>query len=154
EHVGERHVGAHDRGVAAHLLGPDLATPAVDVADDVANEIAGRHHLHVHDRLEQLHAGLDHPFTHGAAGRNLEGNGGGVDLVVGAVEQRHLHVDHGEADQHTAVPYGGDALFNTRNVLLRHHAADDRAFELVALAGRIGFKPQLDARKLSGAARL
>src|SRR5688500_16074618 len=52
EHVGQRHVGAHHGGVAAHLLIADLAAAAVDIADDVADEVARRHHLDIHHRLE------------------------------------------------------------------------------------------------------
>ena len=74
--------------------------------------------------------------------------------MVVAVEQRHLGVDHREADQHTRVPHALDALLDAGDVLLRHHAADDLALELVAGAGLVGLQAQLDARKLAGAAGL
>src|SRR5262249_48762164 len=53
EHVGERHHRVDDVGVAAHVLALDLAAPRVEVADDGAGVVFRRHHLDLHDRLEQ-----------------------------------------------------------------------------------------------------
>ena len=53
EHVGERHHRVDDVGVAAHVLALDLAAPRVEVADDGAGVVLRRHHLDLHDRLQQ-----------------------------------------------------------------------------------------------------
>ena len=47
-----------------------------------------------------------------------------------------------------------DALLDAGDVLLRHHAADDLAHELVAGTRRVGFHSQLHAGELARAARL
>src|SRR5690606_15549602 len=65
-----------------------------------------------------------------------------------------LHVDDREADQHAGIPNTLHALFDARDVLTRHGAADDGAFELVALAGLVRLELQLHARELTGAAGL
>src|SRR5215468_9760442 len=62
EHVGERHHGVDNDRDAARLLPLDLAAPRVQVADDVADIVLRRHHLDLHDRLEQLHAELGRGF--------------------------------------------------------------------------------------------
>src|SRR6266487_2189319 len=45
EHLGERDGGGDHLGVAARLLPADPAASPVDVADDLAHELLGRHHL-------------------------------------------------------------------------------------------------------------
>src|SRR5437899_4331084 len=45
EHLGERRVRRDDLRVAARLLPRDATPPPVDVADHVAHELLGRHHL-------------------------------------------------------------------------------------------------------------
>src|SRR5690606_16021722 len=154
EHVGERHVGPDDGGVAPHLLAADLTTAAVDVANDVADEVARRHHLDVHDRLKELDACLGRTFTHGSPGGNLERDHGAVHLVESAVEQRHLGVDHGEPDQNTGIPHRLNTLLDARNILLGHDATDDFRGEYVALARLIRLETQLHAGELTGTAGL
>ncbi len=97
----------------------DLAATRVDVADDGADEIARRHHLDVHDRLEDLHAALFATFLHGCAGGDFERDRRRVDFVERAVVQRDLHVDQREADQNAVVPDRLDALFDARDVFVR-----------------------------------
>jgi nicotinate-nucleotide pyrophosphorylase len=62
----------------------------------------------------------------------------GVDVVVGALEQGELDIDHREASQHAAGNRILQALVDRRNVLARHRTALDRVDELVALAGSLG----------------
>src|SRR5262249_53907548 len=118
------------------------------------DEVGGRDDLDVHDRLEQLDAGLFATLLHGCAGRDLEGDGRRVDLVEGSVEQGHLGVDERESDQHAGVPYAAYTLFDAGAVFLGPRAADDPARELIALADLVRLEPELDARELSGAAGL
>src|ERR1700730_46900 len=53
EHIHERHQRSDDFGIAAHVLPLDLPAPQLQIADDGAGEIFRRHHLDLHDRLEQ-----------------------------------------------------------------------------------------------------
>ena len=73
---GELKLRVHDRldnlRVTATVGGLDLAAPAVDVADHVAEVILGSHDLDLHHRLEDLDAGLLRSFAHRAAARDLE----------------------------------------------------------------------------------
>src|SRR5271157_5914745 len=46
-----------------------------------------------------------------------------------AVEQRRLDVDDREAREHARAEHALEALFDARDVLLRHGAADDLRFE-------------------------
>jgi hypothetical protein len=62
---------------------------------------------------------------------DLEGHFRGVHLVVGAVVQGGLDVDHRVAGDHAVGDLFLDALVDRRDVLARHHAADDRVDELV-----------------------
>ena len=81
---------------------------------------------------------------------DLEGDRRRVHLVERAVEQRHLDVDHREADQHAVVPDRLDALFDAGNVFLRHRAADDRRLSnSLPLPVSFGSSAQLDARELA-----
>src|SRR5882672_3100917 len=53
EHLGERHAGGDDVGVGALRHAADLAAAARQIADHFTHVVGGRHHLDVHDRLEQ-----------------------------------------------------------------------------------------------------
>src|SRR6202012_4893629 len=65
EHFRERDDGDHgDVGAALQLI-LDHAAPAVDVADDIAEIIAGGHSLDLHHRLEQYRARLADAFAEG-----------------------------------------------------------------------------------------
>src|SRR6185312_6850765 len=60
---------------------------------------------------------------------------GGIDGVVGAVDQRDLDVDHLKAER--ALLEGLDAaLLDRGNVVARHHAAGDLVLELEARTAR------------------
>ena len=100
EHVGERHDRVDDVGVAAHVLTLDLPAPGVQVADDAARVLLGRHHLDLHHRLQQHRLALLQRVAKRRAGRDLEGERRRVDLVVGAVDELDLEVDHREPGEH------------------------------------------------------
>jgi hypothetical protein len=106
-----------------------LAAPAVQVADDVAHVFLRRHHLDLHDRLEQLGAGLLEALAHRRARRDLEGQHRRVDVVIGAVDQRDLEVDHREAGQRAVsdrlMPFSTPGMYSFGT-----DAADDLALEL------------------------
>src|SRR5256885_3087804 len=64
-----------------------LAKKAVQVADDVAEIILGSHDLDLHDRFEQLDAGLVSRFAHCATRADLKGKRRRIDVVGLAVDQ-------------------------------------------------------------------
>ena len=69
EHIGKRDHRLDHLRVAAAVGALDLATPAVEIADDVAEIVLGSHDLDLHDRLEQLDPRLPGRFAHRAAAR-------------------------------------------------------------------------------------
>src|SRR5690606_5793286 len=77
-----------------------------------------------------------------------------VHLVVRAVEQRDLDVDHGIAGQHAAAELLLDALVHRRDVLARNHAADDLVLEQVALARLLRLDLDPDVAELAAATAL
>src|SRR5688572_24033958 len=137
EHLGERHEGAHDLGLvadgAATALHPlDLATAAVEVADDVAHELLGHRHLDPHDRLEDGRIGLGEGVLDGHGSGDLERHLGRVDVMERAVEQGDLHVDHREAGVDAGLEGFADPRVDGLDVLARDRPADDLVDELVA----------------------
>src|SRR5690606_11881946 len=85
--------------------------------------------LDLHDRLEQLEARLTRAFLEGERSGDLESGRAGVDVVVRAVDELHVHVDDGVAGEHAAGHGVRDALFDRSDELLGDHAADDRVLE-------------------------
>src|SRR5680860_641547 len=154
KHVGERHHGADNRGIAARLLAAHLTPAAGEIADDAADIILRRHHLDLHDRLQQLRSRLERAFAEGGAGGDLERHHARIDVVIGAVGERHLDVEDGETRQHARLHHALDALGDARDIFLWHVAADDLVHELEALALLVRLDRHLDARELPGAASL
>src|SRR5438128_5776499 len=138
EHVAERHVGADHLGARARLHRDDPPAAAVEVADDGPHVLLGHDRLDLHDRLEQHGLGLPARLLEADRPGDLEGHFGGVDLVVGAVRQGHLQVDHRVAGEHARRHRLPDALLDRRDELLRHLASDDLVLEDEAGAGRGG----------------
>src|SRR5690606_24091812 len=154
EHVGERHHGLDDLRVAAGVGALDHAAAAVEVADHVAHVLLGRHDLDLHDRLEQLDAGLLGRLAHRAATGDLEGHGARVDVVVGTVEQGDREVDDREPDEMAALGLLAHALLDRRDVLARDVAALDLVDEDDALATLARRDANLGAAELARATRL
>ena len=72
EHVGKRYESFDCLGIAAAVCALNLATAAVQVADNTAKVIFRCHHFNLHDRLKQLDAGLAGHFAHRAATADFE----------------------------------------------------------------------------------
>src|SRR6266568_4227099 len=134
EHVGQRHLRGDDLRIAARVHTLDLAAPRVQIADDVAHEGLGRHHLDVHDRLEEDRARLGGALLEPDRSGDLERHLGRVDLVVAAVGDLDLEVHHREARQDAALHGLDDALLDGADELLRDRAPDDDVLEFEALA--------------------
>src|SRR5690606_6166643 len=112
--------------------------PRVEVTDHVAHVVLGRADLDLHDRLEELDAGLLRALLEGERARHLEGRLARVDVVVATVEELRLDVDDRVAREHAARHGAGDALSDRGDELLRDDAADDGALEDEAAAGLAG----------------
>src|SRR3954467_3167005 len=154
EHIGKRDHRLDDLGVAPAVGALDLAAAAVDVADDVAEIILRRHHLDLHDRLEQRDAGLLRGLAHRAAGADLERKRRRIDVVIFAIDQLHLEVDDREADKRTGQGRFAHALFDRRDIFLRNVAALDVVGKDEARAALAGLELDLDLGELAGTARL
>src|SRR3990167_60161 len=135
EHVRQRYLGTNDLHAAMTVfLVHDEAATRVQVAHHVTQIIRRGCDFDVHDRLEQHRIALGAGFLPAQNRRHLERVFVRVHLVVRAVVQRRLHVDHGitefDATLHRlihAFPDGG-------NELARDRAALDGVHELEALA--------------------
>src|SRR6185437_4378880 len=134
----------------------DAAAAAVEVAGDGADVVllVGDHDLDLHGGLEQGRLGLLGGFLEGHGAGDLEGHFAGINLVVGAVEERDLDVAHGIAGEHAAFERLLDALLDRLDELLGDRAADDVVLEDEAGAGGAGLDGDLDVAVLAAAAGL
>src|SRR5580658_2105581 len=138
EHLRQRDERLDRPGPGSFLHGLDLAAAAVQVADDVAHVLLRRPDLDGHDRLEQHGVRLGGGLLERHRAGDLEGELGRVDLVVGAVGQRHLDVDHRVAGQHAELGGLLAAGVHRRDVLARDPATVDLVLELVPAAVAAG----------------
>ena len=113
EHLAQRHLGADHLGVATVLHALDLAAARGEVAHDVAHVLLGRLDLDLLDRLEKNRVGLLEGVLDGHGAGDLEGGLGGVDLVVGAVDELDLDVDDRVAGDDAALERLLDALVDS-----------------------------------------
>src|SRR5690606_34934660 len=107
---GEGHHGVDDLGDAPGLRAADLSTAGIQIADDVAYIFFGGHDFNPHDRLENARGRLLHRLAEAGPAGDLEGQHRGVDIVVGAVEERELHVHDRKADHGARIHHRFDAL--------------------------------------------
>jgi hypothetical protein len=84
--------------------------------------------------LEQLRLRALHRLLEGHRARDLERALARVDVMVGAVDELHVHVDDRVAGEDARLHRLLDAEVDGRDELLRDLAADDLVHELVALA--------------------
>src|SRR5450432_4351998 len=74
--------------------------------------------------------------------------------MIVAVDYLHLDVHHREAGNHAGTQHRLDALLDTRDVFLRHRAADDLGLELVTFSRLVRFDDKRNGRELTGTAGL
>ena len=84
--------------------------------------------------------GLAAGFLEGHRAGDLKGHLGGVDLVIRAVVQGDLHVDHGVTGQDAGLHGALDTGVHGGDIFLGDGAADDLVDELIALAGLVGLQ--------------
>src|SRR3989454_256732 len=154
EHLGQGTPRRHDVRVGALRHTADLAAPGREIPDDVAHVIRRRHHLDVHDRLEQHRLRLAGRFLHGHGAGDLEGHLARVDVVVRPVHELDLHVHHRVAREHAVLEGLLHALLDRPDVLPRDHAADDVVLEHEAGARLAGLHVDDHVPILTAAARL
>ena len=85
---------------------------------------------------------------------DFEGQRRGVDVAVLAVDQLHLDVNDREACDDAGGKNALETLFDAGDVFLRHRAADDLGFELVAFTGLVGLDHDRHRSELAGTAGL
>src|SRR5438105_928746 len=73
EHVGKRHHGIDDVGIAAHVLALDLPAPRIEVTDDRAGILLRRDHLYLHDRLEKDRTAIAQRLAQSCARADFKG---------------------------------------------------------------------------------
>src|SRR3954466_1190233 len=155
EHLGQWHEGVDDHVTVTLLLRLDVTPAAVDVADHRAEERLGGGHLDLEHRLQQDRLGLPCGLLERRDTGDLEGELGGVDVVVGAVLEADLDVDHRVAGEHAELHGLLRTVVDRRDVLARDATTGDVVHELVARAGPgLGVDARLDGddhlRELAG----
>src|SRR5205085_8021886 len=123
----------------------DLAASGGEVADHVPHERLRSDDFGRHDRLEQDAARLPGALLETDRAGDLERHLVRVHLVVAAVEELHLEVDHGVAREHAALHRLLYALADCGDVLLRDGAALDlvEEFEPAPLRSRADVQPDV-----------
>src|SRR5690606_33226471 len=155
EHLGQRHFSLDDLRAARRIVHAlHEAATTVQVAHDVTHVVFRRFHLDLHDRLEQHGAGLLHAFLEAHGAGDLERHFVRVDVMVGTVEQGDLDVHDREAGDDAILHGLLDALVDRRDILLRHHAANDGVDKLVARARLLRLDAQPDMTVLTATTRL
>ena len=119
----------------------DLAAAAVQVAHDVALIFFRRRILDLHDRLEQDRLGLLESILDRENRRQLERHFVRVDVVIGAVDDVDVDVDHLVAADHAVEHRFFDALLAGRDVFLRNRSADDLVLDRDAFAALVRAEP-------------
>src|SRR5947209_1945553 len=138
EHLRQRDESLDHPDPGTFLHGLDVTAAAVEVADDLAHVVVGRPDLDGHDRLEQNRARLARRLLDRHRAGDLEGELGRVDLMVGAVGQRHFAFDHRVAGQHSELRGLLAAGVHRRDVLPRDPPAGHLVLELVPSAVAAG----------------
>src|SRR5947207_5229026 len=134
EHRCQWHERPDDRRRAPVLGRLDMTAAAVEVADDVADELPRHRHLDPHDRLENHRIGLRERVLDGTGTGDLDRHLRAVDLVERPVEQGDLYVDDREAGVDAGLQCLADPAVDWLDVLARDDSADDLVDELVARA--------------------
>src|SRR5262249_10973468 len=97
--------------------------------------LLGRNHLHLHYRLEQKRPGPGRSILKGHRSCNLKRHLRGIHVVVAAVMQSGLYIDHLVAGQYAAFHRLSNSLIHRLDVLAGNHSADYRVDEFVTGAG-------------------
>src|SRR5262245_5034047 len=155
EHLGKRDNCLDEAGTGTLVHGLNVATARVEVPDHIAHELLGRRDFHRHHGLEQHGVSPTRRLLERHRTGDLEGELGRVNLVVSAVAERDLDVDHRIAGENAELHGLLAARVNRRDVLLGDSPTGDLVHELVAtVIAPGGLEVDEDARVLPGAAGL
>src|ERR1700689_150432 len=138
EHLRQRDKRLDGPDPGSFLHGLDLATAAVQVADDFTHVLLRRPDLYGHDRLEQHGTRMGGRLLERHRARDLEGKVRRGDLGGGAIGQRHLHVDHRVTGQDAELGSLLAAGVHRGNVLPGDPAPGHLVLELVPAAVAAG----------------
>src|SRR5271166_2329594 len=100
--LGLRHQRAHRVPAGPAFAGVEaenLPAPAGQDRVDLRGRVSRAHDLHLMDRLQQHRIALRQRLDDADAAGGAERHVGGVDGVIGAIDQRHRDVDHGKTER-------------------------------------------------------
>src|ERR1700744_1198887 len=132
----------------------NASTTRIDVANDRAHVLFRNRDFNRHHRLKQYRTRLLRGFLECHRTGNLEGHFVRVDIVVAAVEECRLEVDHLVTGQHAIVQRLADALLGRLDVFLRNHAAFDGIDKFKTCTRLVRFQANLDVPVVTRTTRL
>ena len=135
----------------ARFEAEDLTAPRADQRAGARQRVGGHVDRHREDRLEQHRPRLRQRLAERDLGRGAERHVGGIDGVIGAVDQRHADVDHRKAER-PAVHRVARAHLDRGEILPRHRAAVDVSRRRRSLR-RARAAPPRPARRRTGRGR-
>ena len=150
EHLCQRHVSVDLDSTGTGDLAQDVTTASSDVTDNGAHVLIGNSDGNLHDGLQNSGICLAASFLECHGTSDLECHFGGVDFVVGTIEQSDLHVDDGIAGQNTSLQSTLDTLIDSGDVFLGNSTAGYGVNELVTLTGLVGLNGDLNVTVLTG----
>src|SRR6185436_2293768 len=154
EHLRQRHLGLDDLHAAALLHALRAPAPAGEVAHHRARVFLGHADLDLHDWLQERGPALRDRVLVGERAGDLERHLRGVDVVVLAVVELHLEVDHRVAGDEALHPRLLNALLDRGDEVLRDGAPEDVVHEREVAAAGEGLHADLAITELAVSARL
>src|SRR3954452_7299206 len=102
----------------ARIEAEDLAAAPRHQGVHLGGRLRRQHDLHLVNGLEQHRLALRQPFGNAEAASGVERHVGGIDGMIGAVDQLYRDVDHREAERPALEPIE-DALLHGWNIIAR-----------------------------------
>ncbi|KFM83885.1 hypothetical protein DJ90_5581 [Paenibacillus macerans] len=154
EHFGKRHFGTDNLRAATGIHTFDPTTAGVQHTHYITHVLFRNSYFNFHNRLKQnrITFVLGRFERHGTG--DFKRHFTGVDIVVGTVDDRRLHVHYREAGKNTVLHRFFDTLLCRTDIFSRYGAADDFAVELVACTWLQRFEFNPDVTVLTAAAGL
>ena len=153
EHFGKWNFAVDLLGIATLGLANHVATATSDITDDIAIILLWNGDFDLHDRLKEDWVALLGGFFEGQGGSDFISGLGGVDIMVGTIEQGALDVDGWVTSDQATLHGLFETLLGWLDVFFRNDAADDGIDELEAFAG-VWFETDPNVTILTMAARL
>ena len=132
----------------------DAGAAAVEVAHDVALEFFGRHIFDLHDWLEQDGLGFFQAVLEREDRGHFERHFVRVHIVVGAIDDIHMDIDHRVAGDDAVEDGFLESFFHSGDVFLRNRATNDLVLDREAFAALVGSDLADDMAVLTAAAGL